>query len=59
MATNVSTTYIICPANPNAILRIKLPILDMIIKNLKKYFTFEVWCLMIRICEGRFRASND
>merc|ERR1712032_350624 len=33
MATNVSTTYISCPAEANATLGIKLPFLVMIIKN--------------------------
>lgn len=40
--TNVSTNYITCPADPKATLGVKLPFLVMIIKNLKKYFTFEV-----------------
>ena len=39
---NFSTTYITCPADPKKTLGIKLPFLVMIIKNLKKYFTFEV-----------------
>lgn len=42
VGTNVSTTYITCPADPKRTLGIKLPFLVMIIKNLKKYFTFEV-----------------
>ena len=37
-----STTFITCPADPKKTLGIKLPFLVMIIKNLKKYFTFEV-----------------
>ena len=37
-----STTYITCPADPLKTLGIKLPFLILIIKNLKKYFTFEV-----------------
>ncbi len=37
-----STTYITCPSDPKQTLGIKLPFLVMIIKNLKKYFTFEV-----------------
>ena len=37
-----STTFITCPADPGKTLGIKLPFLVMIIKNLKKYFTFEV-----------------
>uniref|UniRef100_A0A1I8F2Y1 DUF667 domain-containing protein n=1 Tax=Macrostomum lignano TaxID=282301 RepID=A0A1I8F2Y1_9PLAT len=42
MGTNVSTTYITCPKESGCTLGIKLPFLVMIIKNLKKYFTFEV-----------------
>lgn len=38
----VSTIYITCPAEASATLGIKLPFLVMIIKNLKKYFSFEV-----------------
>merc|ERR1712166_439197 len=41
MGTNVSTNYITAPADPKKTLAIKLPFLVMIIKNLKKYFTFE------------------
>lgn len=37
-----STTYITCPADPKKTLGIKLPYLVMIVKNLNKYFTFEV-----------------
>ena len=40
--TNVATTYVTCPADPKKTLGIKLPFLVMIIKNLNKYFTFEV-----------------
>uniref|UniRef100_A0A3P9HQQ3 Cilia and flagella associated protein 20 n=1 Tax=Oryzias latipes TaxID=8090 RepID=A0A3P9HQQ3_ORYLA len=39
---NVCTTYITCPADPKKTLGIKLPFLVMIIKNQKKYFSFEV-----------------
>ena len=42
VGTNVSTTYISCPADPKKTLGIKLPYLVMIVKNMKKYFTFEV-----------------
>ena len=37
-----STTYITCPCDPNKTLGIKLPYLVMIVKNMNKYFTFEV-----------------
>jgi len=55
---NVSTTYITCPAEPKKTLGIKLPFLVMIIKNLKKYFTFEVTVLDDKGVHRRFRASN-
>ncbi len=74
VGTNVSTTYITCPADPKKTLGIKLPFLVMIIKNLKKYFTFEVQVrenkrendllfsdikvLDDRNVRRRFRASN-
>jgi len=66
--TNVSTTFITCPKqkikgrkikNRNKkFLGIKLPFLVMIIKNLKKYFTFEVTVLDDKNIHRRFRASN-
>jgi hypothetical protein len=58
MGTNVSTTYITCPADPTKTLGIKLPFLVMIIKNLKKYFSFEVQVLDDKNVRRRFRASN-
>lgn len=58
MSTNVSTTYITCPADPDKTLGIKLPFLVMIIKNLKKYFSFEVQVLDDKNVRRRFRASN-
>ena len=58
MGTNVSTTYLVCPADPKQTLGIKLPFLVMIIKNLKKYFTFEVQVLDDKGVKRRFRASN-
>ncbi|KAM7384371.1 hypothetical protein PAMA_011632 [Pampus argenteus] len=53
-----STTYITCPADPKKTLGIRLPFLVMIIKNLKKYFTFEVQVLDDKNVRRRFRASN-
>jgi len=41
-ATCCSVTYITCPADPQKTLAIKLPFLILVIKNMKKYFTFEV-----------------
>lgn len=53
LGSNVSTTYITCPADPRKTLGIKLPFLVMIIKNLKKYFTFEVQVsfLIVLVCK--------
>lgn len=64
LGTNVSTTFITCPDNENKsksapkTLGIKLPFLVMIIKNMKKYFTFEVTVLDDKNVRRRFRASN-
>ena len=35
MSTNISTTFITCPADPQKTLGIKLPFLVMIIKNVR------------------------
>lgn len=58
MGTNVSTTFITCPLQPRQVLGIKLPFLVMIIKNMKKYFSFEVTVLDDKGIKRRFRASN-
>lgn len=58
LGSNVSTTYITCPADPAATLGIKLPFLVMIVKNMKKYFSFEVQVLDDKNVRRRFRASN-
>lgn len=55
---NVSTAYITCPADPAKTLGIKLPFLVMIVKNMNKYFTFEVQVLDDKNVRRRFRASN-
>ena len=55
---NVATTYITCPADPERTLGIKLPFLVMIIKNLNRYFSFEVQVLDDKNVRRRFRASN-
>ncbi|XP_028128146.1 fibrous sheath CABYR-binding protein-like [Diabrotica virgifera virgifera] len=56
--TNVATTYITCPIKPRASLGIRLPFLIMIIKNMKKYFTFEIQILDDKDMRRRFRISN-
>ncbi|KAH1023790.1 protein TsetseEP isoform X1 [Dendroctonus ponderosae] len=56
--TNVATTYITCPIKPRAALGIKLPYLVMVIKNMKKYFSFEIQILDDKDMRRRFRVSN-
>merc|ERR1711916_313148 len=58
IGSNVSTTYITCPAAKKQTLGIRLPFLVMVTKNLKKYFTFEVTVLDDKNARRRFRASN-
>ncbi|CAH0401357.1 unnamed protein product [Chilo suppressalis] len=55
--TNVSTTYMTCPKG-STVLGITMPFLVMIVKNLKKYFTFEVTILDETGTRRRFRVSN-
>jgi len=52
VGTNVSTTFITCPGDPNKTLGIKLPFLVMIIKNLKKYFNLRSRSSTIRTSGG-------
>ncbi|KAB0797103.1 hypothetical protein PPYR_08097 [Photinus pyralis] len=56
--TNVATTYITCPIKARASLAIKLPFLVMIVKNMKKYFTFEIQVADDKEMRRRFRVSN-
>lgn len=42
MGSNVSTTFIHCPSECKEQLGIKLPFLVLLIKNMHKYFCFEV-----------------
>jgi hypothetical protein len=58
MGTNVSTNFITAPTNPKEILAIRLPFLVMIIKNMRRYFSFEVQVLDDKNIKRRFRASN-
>lgn len=53
-----STTFITCPADPKKTLGIKLPFLVMIIKNLKKYFTFEVQVINMYMAGWNSRAKT-
>lgn len=55
---NVSNCYVSCPENPNETLDIKMPYLVLLIKYMKKYFTFEVQVIDDKDVKRRFRASN-
>lgn len=55
---NVTTTYVTCPAAREQTLGIKMPVLAMLMKNLHKYFTFEIEILDDQNMHRRFRASN-
>ena len=55
---NVSTCFLSCPSNPKHTLGVKMPFLVLLIKYLKKYFTFEVQVIDDKNVKRRFRASN-
>ena len=55
---NVSTCFLSCPSKPKQTLGIKMPFLVLLIKYLKKYFTFEVQVIDDKNVKRRFRASN-
>lgn len=57
VSTNVATTFIACPKDKQ-VLGIKLPFLVMIVKNLKRYFSFEITILDDKGMRRRFRISN-
>ncbi|XP_053213956.1 cilia- and flagella-associated protein 20-like [Panonychus citri] len=56
--SNISTTLITCPSTPRLSLGIKLPYLVIIVKNMKKFFSFEVEIMDDKQVKRRFRASN-
>ncbi|KAI8384257.1 Cilia/flagella-associated protein 20/WDR90/C3orf67 [Radiomyces spectabilis] len=55
---NLSNTYITCPASLNRTLGIKLPFIVLLVKNVNKYFSFEIQVLDDKNVKRRFRASN-
>jgi hypothetical protein len=56
-SSNVSTTYVTCP-KINKSLGIKLSHIVIIVKNLDRFFTFEIEILDDTQTKRRFRASN-
>lgn len=55
---NVATTYISAPNSPCVNLGIKLPFLIIVVKNMRKSFSFEVQILDDQNQLRRFRSSN-
>ncbi|KAI0982487.1 hypothetical protein GJ496_007481 [Pomphorhynchus laevis] len=58
MGENISNVFISCPADPRKSLGIKLPFFVLIVKNMDRYFSFEVQILDNKDIVRRFRASN-
>ncbi|XP_055612412.1 uncharacterized protein LOC129758805 [Uranotaenia lowii] len=58
MGSNVATTYMVAPRRPCPSLGVKLPFLVLLVKNLRKFFSFEIQILDDRNLMRRFRASN-
>ncbi|XP_053674294.1 cilia- and flagella-associated protein 20-like [Anopheles nili] len=58
IGVNVATTYMVAPCCPCPSLCIKLPFLVMLVKNLKKFFSFEVQILDDKQLLRRLRFSN-
>ncbi|EAT37316.1 AAEL010658-PA [Aedes aegypti] len=58
MGANVATTFMVAPKCPCPSLGVKLPFLVLLVKNLKKFFSFEIQILDDRNLLRRFRASN-
>ncbi|XP_037943151.1 cilia- and flagella-associated protein 20-like [Teleopsis dalmanni] len=58
MGNNVSTMFMTIPREPRQTLGIKLPFLVLLIKNMFKYFTFEIKIIDDQNFGRRFRVSN-
>ncbi|KAL7676418.1 hypothetical protein ACOME3_002671 [Neoechinorhynchus agilis] len=57
-SSSISSTFISCPSCSSEGLGIKLPIFVMIVKNLDKYFSFEVEIIDDRSVVRHFRANT-
>jgi hypothetical protein len=58
MSPNLANTFIACPPRPDRTLGIKLPYLVLLLKNMNRYFSFEVEIMDDKSMKRRFRASN-
>ncbi|VEL09634.1 unnamed protein product [Protopolystoma xenopodis] len=57
-ASNITTTYIECPAKPHETLGIRMPIFVLLFKNVNRFFSFQIEVLDCTGFKRRFRASN-
>ncbi|XP_014219958.1 cilia- and flagella-associated protein 20-like [Copidosoma floridanum] len=57
-STNVSTCYLRCPRKRRASLGINMKYIELVIKNMNKYFTVEITVLDDRNVHRRIRLSN-
>jgi len=55
---NVANNYIVCPKDPKRSLGITLPHFVLLVRNLGRFFTFEVQIMDDKGARRRFRASN-
>jgi len=55
---NVANNYVCCPKDPKKTLGITLPHIILQVKNLNRYFTFEVQIMDDKNIKRRFRAST-
>tara|TARA_R110002050_G_scaffold252284_2_gene390504 strand:+ start:1284 stop:1871 length:588 start_codon:yes stop_codon:yes gene_type:complete len=55
---NISSCFISCPALNSRTLGIRLPYVNLVVKNLNKYFSFEVEVMDDKDTVRRFRISN-
>uniref|UniRef100_A0A5S6Q9J9 DUF667 domain-containing protein n=1 Tax=Trichuris muris TaxID=70415 RepID=A0A5S6Q9J9_TRIMR len=58
VGTNINCACISCPFDPKLTLGIKMPYLVFVVKNMKRYFAFEVELLDSKGTTRRFRANN-
>ncbi|KER33478.1 hypothetical protein T265_00594 [Opisthorchis viverrini] len=57
-SSNVTTTYIECPSDPDETLGIRMPIFVLLFKNMNRYFSFQIEVTDYSGTRRRFRASN-
>jgi len=58
LGNNVTTSFITTPPSPYQTLGIRLPIMIMVVKNMKRYFAYEVQILDDTGIKRRFCVSN-